>query len=211
MNQVNTEDIIGNAISKYGVLHQSDEITNCLKFLLDKQLDGFIEVGCANGASFYCWASIIDGIKISVDLNHGFGMSKGLPGANTLDNVSAATEELYTPVRDRNNKWRTHFTNVHTIEGNSMAKETIEKVKSVLDGKTVGWVFIDAWHEYFAAMEDLNNFKQFLSPEGYIGFHDIHQSQSMDKFWVEVQNMYINTIEIPGGTGIGIIPATSLI
>ena len=77
-------------------------------------------------------------------------------------------------------------------------------------GDLVGWIFIDAWHEYFAAMEDLKNFKQFLSPNGYIGFHDIHQSDSMKKFWTDITNTYSNTITIPESNGIGIIPASSL-
>jgi len=211
MTTINVENIITDSKNIYGALHQLDEMTHCLNFLSDKQLNGFIEVGCANGASFHCWASVVNGVKLSVDLNHGFGMSDGLPGANTKDDVSAATEQNYTQVRDRNNKWRTYFSDVYTVEGNSMAPETIEKVKSTLNGKKVDWIFIDAWHEYFAAMEDLNNFKQFLSADGYIGFHDIHQSESMDKFWLEVQNTYTNTIEIAGGTGIGLIHASSFI
>jgi hypothetical protein len=209
------DTILGNIIADskniYGALHQSEEMTNCLKFLSDKQLNGFIEVGCASGASFHCWASVVNGLKLSVDLNHGFGMSEGLGGANTKDDVLPAAEQNYTQVRDRNNKWRRYFSDVYTIEGNSMAPETIEKVKSTLNGKKVDWIFIDAWHEYFAAMEDLNNFKQFLSADGYIGFHDIHQSASMDKFWSEVQNTYTHTIEISGGTGIGLIHASSFI
>lgn len=208
----NIPDIVSQARSLYGNLHQADEMENCLNFLSNKRLDGFIEVGSANGASFHCWASVITtGPKISVDLNHGFGLSNGLGGANTMENVDAAYEANYETVQNRNNLWRTNFDNVITVEGNSMAPETIEKVKSVLNGKRVSWVFIDAWHEYFAAMEDLKNFKQFLTDDGYIGFHDIHQSDSMDKFWAEVQSTYKNTIEIPGGTGIGIIPAESLL
>ncbi len=203
--------VVSTARSIYGNLHQASEMENCLKFLSDKSLHGFIEVGCANGGSFHCWASCItSGPKISVDLNHGFGLSEGLPGANTKENVAAATEESFEMVKNRNSMWRTHFADVYTVEGNSIAPETIQKVKTILNGKTVSWVFIDAWHEYFAGMEDLNNFKQFLSPDGYIGFHDIHQSESMDKFWAEVQSTYKDTIEIQGGTGIGIIPATSL-
>lgn len=211
MKDINVASIIADSKNIYGALHQAEEMTNCLNFLSDKQLNGFIEVGCANGASFHCWASVVSGLKLSVDLNHGFGMSEGLPGANTKDDVFAATEQKYTQVRDRNNKWRTYFNDVYTVEGNSMAPETIEKVKSTLNGKKVDWIFIDAWHEYFAAMEDLNNFKQFLSEDGYMAFHDIHQNESMDKFWSEVQSTYTNTIEIAGGTGIGLIHASSFI
>lgn len=202
--------IIGEAIGVYGSLHQSSEMNECLAFLSDKNLHGFIEVGCANGASFHCWASLIDGIKISVDLNHGFGLSDGMPGANTLDDVAAAYEATNPVVKSRNDKWRTHFTDVQIVEGNSMSPNTIQKVKDILGEQKVGWIFIDAWHEHFAALEDLKNFKQFLSPNGYIGFHDINQSNSMRNFWGEMMSTYTGTITIPDANGIGIIPATSL-
>lgn len=202
--------IISDSISIHGALHQSTEMYNCLTFLSDKNLHGFIEVGCANGASFYCWASLIDGPKISVDLNHGFGLSNGLPGANTFDDVAAAYEATNGNVKMRNDKWRAHFSDVQIVEGNSMSPNTITKVKDILGEQTVGWIFIDAWHEYFAVVEDLKNFKQFLSPNGYIGFHDINQSESMRKFWTEMQDTYKNVITIPESNGIGIIPATEL-
>lgn len=204
-----TNEIIQNAISVHGYLHQSNEMNNCLSFLRDKNLHGFIEVGCANGASFFCWASIIDGPKISVDLNHGFGLSDGLPGANTMDDVDAAYEATHPAVKERNDKWRKHFSDVRIVEGNSMSATTIDKVRNTLDGATVGWIFIDAWHEYFAVMEDMKNFKQFLSPNGYIAFHDINQSESMKQFWKEMIETYDNTITLPDANGIGIIPAKS--
>lgn len=204
------QQIINESIDVHGALHQSSEMNECLTFLSNKHLHGFIEVGCANGASFYCWASIVDGVKISVDLNHGFGLSNGMPGANTLDDVAAAYEATNSTVKSRNDKWRAHFTNVYIVEGNSMSPKTIQKVADILGEQKVGWIFIDAWHEHFAALEDLKNFKQFLSPNGYIGFHDINQSDSMRNFWKEVTTTYEHTITIPNANGIGIIPATSL-
>lgn len=204
------QQIIDQSRVVHGSLHQGFELNECLRILSGKNLRGFIEVGSANGASFYCWASLIDGPKISVDLNHGFGLSDGMAGANTLDDVPAATEETHPAVRDRNTKWRDHFTDVYTIEGNSMSPNTIAKVRTILDDQLVGWVFIDGWHEHFAALEDLKNYKQFLSSDGYIGFHDINQSDSMRNFWRDMTETYQNTITISAGNGIGIIPSTSI-
>ena len=55
----------------------------------------------------------------------------------------------------------------------------------------------------------MKNFKQFLSPNGYIAFHDINQSESMKQFWNEMIETYDNTITLPDANGIGIIPAKS--
>jgi hypothetical protein len=72
---VSVNDIMGQAKNVYSMLHQGNEMSYALEFLLSKDLHNFIEVGCANGASFHCWASVIpDGIKMSVDLNYGFGV-----------------------------------------------------------------------------------------------------------------------------------------
>ena len=205
-------EIVQEAITVYGQLHQNIEMFRCLEFLLNKNLKGFIEVGSANGASFHCWASVMhEGPKVSVDLNHGFGLSDGLPGADSSDNVSAAGESLYPAVKERNDNWRKHFNDIRIVEGNSMAPETIRLTRDILSGELVDWIFIDAWHERFAVMEDFKNYAQFLSPGGYIGFHDIHQSDSMREFWQEMQETYENTITLDGNTGIGIIPEESLI
>ena len=191
---------IGDAITKCGHLHQFEEMTKTLGFLSDKNLNGFIEVGSANGASFYCWASLIQqGPKISVDWNFGFGL------ANQDGSVETGTEEDCPAVKHRNTVWRENFSDVCCIDGDSRAQATIDRVAAALNGRKVGWIFIDAWHEYDAMWQDFNNYKQFLAVPGYIGFHDIFQSDSTKKFWAEIKQQYPNVIEFSDGTGTGII------
>lgn len=193
------DNIISTSIMNHGVLHQSTEMNKCLLFLQDKQLSGFIEIGSANGASFHCWASVVSGIKISVDWNFGFGM---VVQDNTIPH---ANESDYPQIQHRNNTWRSNFDDVHTIDGDSRSITTIDKVKDVLDGQLVDWIFVDAWHEYDAAIADYNNYLQFLSPHGYIGFHDIYQSEDMKRFWHETRSKYQSYIEFSDGTGTGIL------
>ena len=208
-------DVIQQAIQVYGILHQHQEMPETLAFLASKNLNGFIEVGSAHGASFHCWGAVIpEGPKISVDLNYGFGMGpESEDGWNEVfsgANVEAATEEKYETVRKRNNNWRSYFNDVSVVEGNCMAPETVEKVKAVLNGKLVDWVFIDSWHDFKGMTTDFNNYNQFLSEDGYMGFHDIWQYESTAKFWNLVKSKFHNTIEINHGTGIGIIPAKEI-
>lgn len=224
---MNTHEIVNESRSMYGILHQYSEMNQTLDFLNTKNLKGFIEVGSANGASFHCWASVIpDGPKVSVDINLGFGMGKvpspekdrwaeglndneWIPELVKLD-FPVATEATHETVRNRNNKWREHFSDVRIVEGNCMSPNTVEKVRTILDGTLVDWVFIDAWHNVGGMITDFNNYNQFLTPEGYIGFHDIYQSKSTIQFW-EIAKSTFDTIESTEGTGIGIIPAQSII
>jgi hypothetical protein len=209
-------DVIQQSIQLHGILHQQEEMPATLNFLLSKNLNGFIEVGSANGASFHCWAAAIpNGIKMSVDLNYGFGMGpeselrweEVFTGAD----VEPASELKHEPVRRRNNTWRNYFDDVVIVEGNCMAPQTVEKVKNILNGKLVDWIFIDAWHDYVGMTTDFNNYNQFLSPDGYMGFHDIFQYPSTIKFWNLVKSTFENVIEINYGTGIGIIPNQEII
>lgn len=208
-------DLIKQAQDTYGLLHQHQEMPETLEFLAPKNLKGFIEVGSAHGASFHCWGAVIpEGVKISVDLNYGFGIG---PESNeewqmVCDGVDVepVSEQKYDTVYRRNNNWRNYFDNVVIVEGNSLAKETVQKVKNVLGGTTVDWIFIDGFHDFKSMSTDFNNYNQFLSDTGYIGFHDIWQSDSTTKFWNLVKSKFNNVIEIKHGTGIGIISAQEI-
>lgn len=222
-----SHEIIYEARTVYGVLHQQGEMNDALDFLRTKNLRGFVEVGCANGGSFHCWASVIpEGVKVSVDMNFGFNVGpnsntewdvalKGMgdfgwvPELAEMD-VPVANEVDYETVRARNNKWRERFSDVRIVEGNCMAPRTVEDLRVVLDGTLVDWVFIDAWHNLGGMITDFNNYNQFLTPTGYMGFHDIYQSESTTQFWELVRQTFPNTVEFTGGTGIGIIPVESI-
>ena len=222
-----SQEIVQEARNVYGTLHQHDEMYQTLEFLRTKNLRGFVEVGSANGGSFHCWASVItDGIKVSVDMNLGFGVGPNtnaewdiaVQGMGDFDwnpklaemDVPVANEADYETVRDRNNKWRERFSDVRTVEGNGMAPRTIEDLRKVLNGTLVDWVFIDAWHNIGGMITDFNNYNQFLTPTGYMGFHDIYQTKSTTQFWELIKQTFPNTIEFTGGTGIGVIPAESI-
>jgi cephalosporin hydroxylase len=200
---MNSFSIVTEARSLYPMLHQSTEMNDALEFIDGKNLSGFIEVGSANGASFHCWGRAIPtGPKISVDWNFGFGLAV----QNVGDTV--AHEADHQTIQIRNDTWRTNFADVHTVEGDSRSPDTIEQVRKILNGQTVDWVFIDAWHEYDAAMADYKNYLEFVSPNGYITFHDIFQSDSMKQFWHEVKGLHQTALEFYGGTGMGVLSRT---
>ncbi len=198
--EMSIQSIVGEAQYGYGALHQAGEVFPCLEFLMQKSLNGFLEIGSANGGSFHCWASVIpDGPKVSVDWNRGFGMSP-----NGME-LPVATEENFETIQQRNSTWRSIFSDVHTIDGDSLESETVEKCREVLNGDLVDWLFIDATHYYEPALADFNNYRQFVRPGGYVGLHDVNSHDEMVTLWSDLKEKYVMVDEFLIGHGIGIL------
>lgn len=196
VNYITYEDKLGfihKISSDYGVLNLSRhngietgsflEYLETLDFLCNKKLKGFIEIGSAWGGSFHLWGSIIKGVKISVDLLAS--MDRGFePWPNGL------TVETF---EQRLNIWKTHFSQVHSVVGASYEETTITKVRKLLRGRKVDFLYIDAEHTDAAAEKDFECYKEFVNSGGYVGFHDIQITQ---QFWEKISQEYWS-IEFP--------------
>jgi hypothetical protein len=58
------------------------------------------------------------------------------------------------------------------IRGSSHDASTVAKVREILDGRLVDWLFIDGDHGP-GVTQDYNEYKEFVRVGGYIGFHDV--------------------------------------
>lgn len=81
------------------------------------------------------------------------------------------------------------------IISDSKSNDTVEYIKSL--GIKFDFIFIDGDHSYEGAKNDYDKYKQFLSQDGYIGFHDIISSDlnrqyniNVDILWNEIKNTY---------------------
>lgn len=179
------------------------EYLKSLDFLSDKKLtNGFIEIGSAWGASFHYWSSLIEGIKISVDIPYDMNIKGG--------GIDPWPPGLTSKVFDvRLSKWESHFDSVYSVVGYSYMDKTIEVVKKILDGKKVSFLYIDAEHTYNAVKTDYEKYREFVEPGGYIGFHDIQigKPKNMSGFWLEIAEEYGDKSYVMEGTNekIGII------
>ena len=133
---------------------------------------GFIEIGSAWGASFHLWGSVIsEGPKISVDYMD-------------LENYPFFS---LTHFSNRNKTWMKHFDDAHVVYGKSSCPEVIDTVGNILNGRKVGWLYIDGNHTYQSALIDYGLYKQFVKVGGYIGFHDISDGE------IRPHHMHYNT------------------
>jgi len=152
---------------------QGNETVQAMEYIEDNLKDrsnGFIEVGSAYGGSFYCWAKVIDGPAISVD----------------LPNTTIANDDDTVARRDK--LWNELFPGRPVIvRGRSTDAATIKQVEDALQGRKVDYLFIDAEHSYQGAKGDFEAYARFVRPGGLIGFHDVqyvHKDES-GKFFRE--------------------------
>jgi predicted O-methyltransferase YrrM len=117
-----------------------------------------LEIGTANGGSLFTFARVSapDAHVISVDLPHGeFG--GGYP---------AWKIPLYRAFARRSQR-------LDLVRGDSHAETTVARVRALLAGEQLDFLFIDGDHTYDGVRADFESYSPLVRPGGLIGFHDI--------------------------------------
>ncbi|HEU4975489.1 MAG TPA: class I SAM-dependent methyltransferase [Baekduia sp.] len=145
-----------------------------------------LEIGTANGGSLFPFARVAapDAHIISVDLPHGrFG--GGYPRYKV---------PLYRAFARRSQR-------LDLIRADSHAPETVARVRELLGGEPLDFLFIDGDHTYDGVKADFESYSQLVRPGGLVGFHDISapvsaerldgadvfQSGDVPRYWQEVR------------------------
>jgi cephalosporin hydroxylase len=179
-----------------GMMQNLYEIENALEFVKKLKVKNFMEIGTDQGGTFVCWSRVSDpnGLQISVDWAHGHW------GVNTFN------------IQARNNKLSSLGSNVHILDGDSHAESMYNSVKYIIGDKKLDFLFIDGDHSHLGVKLDYHMYKEFVKPGGWIGFHDIkdtenHHSQGcyVDYFWNELQGEKVWFISDSNWGGIGFI------
>lgn len=81
------------------------------------------------------------------------------------------------------------------IIGNSQKPESLGKVKTLLNGNKINFLYIDGDHSYKGCTSDFNMYKELVVPGGLIVLHDIKKFDSkphieVHKFWKELKTQY---------------------
>ena len=97
--------------------------------------------------------------------------------------------------------------------GSSHDYEMLENVESVIKGDLLDFLFIDGDHTYEGVKQDYEMYKHLVKPGGWIGFHDIKDTEfhrnancRVDILWNELEGNKIEFVDnsSPYG-GIGFI------
>ena len=157
---MNIEEVVDNAFGLY-MPQERDEIVQLAKFVYELQPKVVVEIGTKFGGTFMIWNEIAPGIKISVDLVEG--IHGGVSRSDT-DARNARFKESYND-------------SCIFIEGNSHESATYDLLVKTLGGTTIDFLFIDGDHTYEGVKEDYETYSSLVSENGYIGFHDINDTQ----------------------------------
>ena len=179
-----------------------DEISELLKILDDVKPKVILEIGTANGGTLFLFSHLAsrDATILSVDLPAGmFG------GGYPIWKIP-----LYKSFALSDQK-------IHLIRADSHSQSTLERIKSILNGKKIDFLFIDGDHTYEGVKKDFEMYTPSVKNDGVIAFHDIVPGSKenvggVPKFWQEIKDMY-EAKEIvkdwnQGGYGIGLIYKT---
>jgi cephalosporin hydroxylase len=84
---------------------------------------------------------------------------------------------------------------IKLINADSHNVETLARVRTLLKGKEVDFLFIDGDHTYQGVKKDFQNYSSLVRKGGIVAFHDIvkHAPKTnchVDKFWSEIKKSY---------------------
>lgn len=188
-----------------GAQQRPAELSGLLQFLADKDLESFIEIGTASGGTFGALCQAIPrGIKVAVDAWMGLA-----PWPRMFAPESETDPETFMT---RLHRMQNYSTQVCVVEGSSHEDTTRDKVRWALEGNLVGFMLIDGDHRYEGAKLDYERYSQFVRPGGYIGFHDVNDTEFarskgcfVGQLWNELQGNKVEFNEHGHNMGIGVI------
>jgi len=176
-----------------------DEILKLLWILGNMKPKVVLEIGTANGGTLFLCSRISskDATIISLDL----------PGGPFGGGYSKWRIPLYKSfaLADQQN---------YLIRADSHSRTTLEKIKSILNGRKIDFLFIDGDHTYEGVKEDFEMYSPLVEKNGLIAFHDIvvHPPETgceVNKFWKEIKegwdHLEITKDPDQGWGGIGIL------
>lgn len=175
------------------------EIYSLLELLQEERPRRVLEIGSARGGTLFLFSRVVadDALLVSVDLPYG-------PFGGSYD--GAASPLLRSFARDRQR--------VELIRADSRSPETVARVRRLLAGGQLDFLFIDGDHSYDGVRMDYETYAPLVREGGLIAFHDIVPGDragvgGVPRFWAEVKNgrevsEYVRDWN-QGGLGIGVL------
>jgi len=175
-------------------IQSREELVPLLTFLKTLRPRAIMEIGTANGGTLFMMSRICapDALIVSLDLPGGpFG------GGYTEKRVPLY-EAFAMPGQT-----------VQLIRADSHSRESLDKVRQLLDRQTLDFLFIDGDHTYGGVRQDFEMYSPLVTPGGFIAFHDIVYAEGVQRFWAEVAPTHPGVREFIARTepifGIGLI------
>jgi predicted O-methyltransferase YrrM len=143
------------------------EITELFNTVKDRNPKVICEVGTDRGGTLYLWSKSVrpDGLVISIDLPRTYRKS-----LNRFFRFAFFEKKR-----------------IYFLRENSQSLTCQERVRRILNGKPIDFLFIDGDHSYEGAKKDFLLYAPFVKKSGIIAFHDILDACGVDRFWSEIR------------------------
>ncbi len=176
-----------------------EEIEALAEFVRELKPRNILEIGTWKGGTFYLWCALSTGLKLSIDLPGGaFG------GDRLTEEDIKRRGEMLDP-------------GAALLKMDSHAAATKHWINQLLNGDKLDFLFIDGDHTYEGVKQDFLMYKDFVSPSGWIAFHDINDSEwhrslnvGVGKLWAELKGKKIEFNSHQHWAGIGLIQGGEL-
>ncbi len=137
----------------FGVRQRVEELCAVAGILIAAQPRNILEIGVYSGGSFALWCALASGKKIGVD-NASIG----------------------GPIHQHVADFQTRFGQVEIIKGDSHDESTRQEVLRLLQGEPLDFLFLDGDHTLAGVSLDHQMYAPLVRSGGWIGFHDITES-----------------------------------
>jgi predicted O-methyltransferase YrrM len=201
LNGKPTADGLAEFCSRYAIRPQqvTEELIRLFEIVSGLQPKNALEIGTWAGGTLFMTCRVADSgaTIISVDLPGGrFGRGYVWPRKFVYRSFARKNQAL------------------HLLREDSHDVKTCDRVRSVLRGRPLDFLFIDGDHSYDGVRVDFEMYAPLVRTGGIVAFHDIakHPPQAeceVDRFWNEIKLKYRHTeiIKDPlqGWAGIGVL------
>ena len=165
-----------------GIQQVGAEFKEALRIVQQLQPKNFLEIGTYLGGTFYAWSQYASGKKISID--------KPYEGQDYLTGEKLARHDA---------KIKSLVLGAIMIYADSHDPVTVSKLKEILNGESLDFLFVDGDHN--GAKRDYDDYQGFVKNGGIIMFHDIDGPVQNDWKLISQTNLKIKTIT--NNTGLG--------
>jgi predicted O-methyltransferase YrrM len=180
-------------------VQQPEELTALGEILAGRRPERALEIGTADGGTllFLTRLAAPRATIVSIDL----------PGGRFGGGYSASRAWFYKRFARRGQR-------LQLLRGDSHTGEMLERVKAVLGGQALDYLFIDGDHTYDGVKRDFELYAPLVRKGGIIALHDVaeHRPASgceVSRFWNEIKSQYRHTEIIKdrqqGWAGVGVL------
>ena len=160
-----------------GPTQADEEILWTLGLLGDEPPQTVVEIGSDEGGTLFLWtrAATDDALLVAVDIRPLGVLGRYSAWAYLRRGFARARQKL-----------------VLVMPVDSHAQSTVERLRAVLGGRQVDFLFIDGDHEYEGVRQDFEMYSPLVRPGGLVGFHDVVAvgAPGVVQFWDELKQTH---------------------